>query len=201
MKNSENLRTKCKSGCFRFTLLGFCCDGLISPAGLAYMFRFPISDFVMISENCFFPFSSYAHGSTCIWKDKRQTPRRTSRENMKNSENLCTKCQSGWFRFTLLGFCCGGLISPAGLAYMFRFPISDFVMILQRTVSFKFRLMHMDPRAYEKTKGKLPGEHRVDSIGKLKRCINKSGAISSTNQEKTCFPRLASIANVIAWFV
>ena len=130
MKNSENLRTKCKSGCFRFTfILGFCCDGLKSPAGLAYMFRFPISDFVMISENCFFPFSSYAHGSTCIWKDERQTPRRTSRENMKNSENLCTKCQSGCFRFTLLGFCCGGLISPAGLAYMFRFPISDFVMI------------------------------------------------------------------------
>ena len=74
------------------------------------------------------------------------------------------------------------------------------MMILQRTVSFKFRLMHMDPRAYEKTKGKLPGEHRVDSIGKLKRCINKSGAISSTNQEKTCFPRLASIANVIGSF-
>ena len=74
------------------------------------------------------------------------------------------------------------------------------MMILQRTVSFKFRLMHMDPRAYENTKGKLPGEHHVVSIGKLKRCINKSGAISSTNQEKTCFPRLASIANVIGSF-
>ena len=118
---------------------------------------------------------------------------------MKNSENLRTKCKSGCFRFTLLGFCCDGLISPAGLAWlcMFRSPISDFVMVLKKTVSFKFRLMHMHPRAYEKTKGKLPGEHHEVSIGKLKRYINKSGAISSTNQKKTCFPRLASIANVI----
>ena len=46
-------------------------------------------------------------------------------ENMKNSENLCTKCKSGCFRFTVLGFCCDGLISPAGLVCMFRFPIQS----------------------------------------------------------------------------
>ena len=60
------------------------------------------------------------------------------------------------------------------LACKFCFPISGHVMVPQRTVFFvclfvflfKFRLMHVHPRAYvciinEKTKGKFPGEHHV----------------------------------------
>ena len=44
----------------------------------------------------------------------------------------------------------------------FFFSLPDHVMVPQRTVSFKCRLMHMHPRAYaciinEKTKGKFPG--------------------------------------------
>ena len=46
------------------------------------------------------------------------------------------------------------------------FSLSDHVMVPQRTVSFKCRLMHVHPRAYvciinEKTKGKFPGEYHV----------------------------------------
>ena len=52
------------------------------------------------------------------------------------------------------------------LLSLFCFPISDNVMVPQRTVSFKCRLMHVHPHAFvciinEKTKGKVPGEHQV----------------------------------------
>ena len=52
------------------------------------------------------------------------------------------------------------------LACMFCFSITDHVMVPQRTVSFKCRLIHLYPRACvciinEKTKGKFPGEHHV----------------------------------------
>ena len=56
----------------------------------------------------------------------------------------------------------------------FCFPISDRVMVPQRTgFFFKFRLVYVHPRAYvctinEKTKGKFRGEHRVVWIGKTK---------------------------------
>ena len=56
------------------------------------------------------------------------------------------------------------------LACAFCFPISDHVMVLQRTVFFfKFRLMHVHPRVYvciihEKTKGKFSGEHHDWSV-------------------------------------
>ena len=53
----------------------------------------------------------------------------------------------------------------------FFFSLPDHVMVPQRTVSFKCRLMHMYSRAYaciinEKTKGKFPGEYHVAWIGK-----------------------------------
>ena len=46
------------------------------------------------------------------------------------------------------------------------FSLSDHVMVPQRTVSFKCRLMHVHPRVYaciinETTKGKFPGEYHV----------------------------------------
>ena len=48
-----------------------------------------------------------------------------------------------------------------------------YVLVPQRTVSFKCRLIHVHPRAHvciinEKTKGKFPGEHHV------KTCENKT---------------------------
>ena len=51
------------------------------------------------------------------------------------------------------------------------FSLADHVMVPQRTVSFKCRLMHMHPRAYvciinEKTKDKFPRENHVAWIGK-----------------------------------
>ena len=61
---------------------------------------------------------------------------------------------------------------------MFCFPITDHVMVPQKTVSFKCCLIHVYPRAYvcisnEKTKGKFPGEHRVVWIGKTKHTSQK----------------------------
>ena len=64
---------------------------------------------------------------------------------------------------------------------MFCFPISDHVMVSQRTVSFKCRHMHVRPRAYvcvisEKTKRKIPwrtprGLNWENKTYKLKRSI------------------------------
>ena len=53
------------------------------------------------------------------------------------------------------------------------FPIWDYMMLPQRTVSFKFCPMQAHPRAYvyiiyEKTKGKFPRENQVVWIGKTK---------------------------------
>ena len=49
-------------------------------------------------------------------------------------------------------------------ACMFCFPISDHVMVLQRTVSFKYHLIHVAALVcliYEWTKAKFPGEHHM----------------------------------------
>ena len=53
------------------------------------------------------------------------------------------------------------------------FPIWDYMMLRQRTVSLKFCPMQAHPRAYvyiiyEKTKGKFPRENQVVWIGKTK---------------------------------
>ena len=49
---------------------------------------------------------------------------------------------------------------------MFCFPTSDQVMVPQRIVSFKCRVMHVRASAYvciinDKTNGKFPEEHHV----------------------------------------
>ena len=76
---------------------------------------------------------------------------------------------------------------------MFCFPISDNVLVPQRTVSFKCRLMHMHPHAFvctinEKTKGKFPGEHRVVWIGKTKIYKLKRSIISGTRNRFSSYP-------------
>ena len=56
-------------------------------------------------------------------------------------------------------------------AYMFTFPISDHLMVPQRTVFFFNVIIYVRSRAYvyiiyEKTKGKFPWEHLLSELGK-----------------------------------
>ena len=99
----------------------------------------------------------------------------TEKLSVQCSNVECSGRQRGTYIHVVWIFPYRGILGYAGWKDLFclnvLFPISDHLMVPQRTVSFKCGLMHAYPRAsvciiYEKTKGKFPGEHRVIWIGK-----------------------------------
>ena len=80
---------------------------------------------------------------------------------------------------------------------MFCFPISDHIMVPQRTVSFKCHPMHVHPKLclhnLWKDKDKFPGEHWKSKTYKLKRSIYVSSIIRCKNTSNQIKPQIGHI--------